>query len=83
MTWVEIMHYIVLFSILFGGGLVFYYVRLDSTMQLIVGVVTAIAYVLWGVIHHLIRKDFHVRIMVEYILMGAIAIIVLLTIIKT
>ena len=62
--------------------LAFFYVSPNSSQQLIVGVITSISYVLWGLIHHALQKDLHKRIVVEYILIGAIAIILLATILQ-
>ena len=78
----NIVHYMVLIAILAGGLGAFYYVSPDSTLQLTVGVVTAVAYVLWGLIHHAMQKDLHKKIVVEYILVGLIAIILLATILQ-
>ncbi len=83
MSWKDLMQYLVLVGILGGGLGVFYYVRPDTSLQFVVGVMTSIAYVFWGIIHHALKKDLHTRIMVEYVLMGAIAIVLLATILKT
>jgi len=72
----------VLMGILVGGLVVFYYVRPNISLQFIVGTITSAAYVIWGIIHHAIKKDLHARVVVEYILMGAIAIVLLATILK-
>ena len=57
-------HFFVLIAILTIGVLTF---------------ITAVAYVLWGFIHHAMRKDLHQKIVVEYLLIGAIAIVLLVT----
>lgn len=72
----------VLGLILLGGVGAFYYVSPNSSSQFTVGVVTSTAYILWGLIHHAMNKDLHQRIVVEYILIGAIAVVLLATIIK-
>lgn len=68
-----------LVSLLGGGVLAFYLVRPNVAAQLIVSITTAIAYVAWGIIHHAIEGDLHPKIVVEYVLIGAIAIVLLLT----
>jgi len=65
-----------------GGVAAFFYVSPNSSLQLAVGIITSIAYVLWGFIHHWLQKDLHKRIVVEYILIGAIAIILLATVLQ-
>ena len=72
-------HFLVLVAILAGGIFTFIYVRPNTTLQLFVGIITAVTYVLWGLIHHAIKKDLHRKIMVEYLLIGAIAIVLLVT----
>ena len=37
----------------------------------------ATTYVMWGVIHHLKRKDFHYKIALEYVLFALVAIMLL------
>jgi hypothetical protein len=75
--------HIVLGSILVGGLAAFYYVRPNESLQFITGTITSVAYVLWGIIHHALKKDLHGRVVIEYVLMGAIAIVLLATILKT
>ena len=83
MKWTDVTQYLVLGCILIGGVGVFYYVRANTDLQFIVGVMTAIAYVIWGWIYHAIKKDLHTRVVIEYMLMGAIAVVLLATILKT
>ena len=75
----SVFHFLVLAAILIIGIFTFIYVRPNTTLQLYIGIITAVAYVLWGFIHHAIRKDLHQKIMVEYLLIGAIAIVLLVT----
>jgi uncharacterized membrane protein len=75
-----IIHFLVLIAILGAGVLTFIVARPNTTMQLLIGIITAVAYVLWGLIHHTIQKDLHQKIVVEYLLIGAIAIVLLVTI---
>jgi hypothetical protein len=83
MRWTDISQYFVLGCILVGGLGGFYYVRPNTTLQFIIGVATSVAYVIWGIMYHAIKKDLHTRVMIEYILMGAIAIVLFATILKT
>jgi hypothetical protein len=78
----HIFHFIVLMAILAGGLGAFFYVSPNSTLQLTIGIITSVAYVLWGFIHHAMQKDLHKKIVVEYILVGLIAIILLATILQ-
>lgn len=73
-------HFLVLVILLAGGVSAFYIARSDVTLQLIVGITTAVLYILWGIIHHALLGDLHHKIMIEYMLIGAIAIVLLVTI---
>ncbi len=79
----KITNYIVLVIILALGVASFIYVRPDTTLQLIIGIATSLAYVCWGLIHHALNRDLHTKVVVEYVLIGAIAIVLLITIIGT
>ncbi len=76
----HITHFLVLFILLGVGIGTFFYVRPNVASQLFVGITTSIAYVIWGLVHHAIQKDLHPKIVVEYMLIGAIAIVLLVTI---
>lgn len=80
MKYSHIISYIVLVLILATGVGAFYFVRPNVTLQLIIAIITSVAYVLWGIIHHMIQKDLHHKIVIEYMLIGAIAIVLLVTI---
>lgn len=80
---ISFLHTIILLCIVLGGLAAFYFVRPNTSAQFIVGVATALAYVLWGFIHHALQKDLHMKVMIEYILIGAIAIVLLATVLKT
>jgi membrane protein implicated in regulation of membrane protease activity len=75
----SLVHFFILIMILAVGVLTFLSVRPNTSLQLFVGIVTAVAYVLWGLIHHAMRKDLHQKIVVEYLLIGTIAIVLLIT----
>ena len=77
------LNYAVLFLILCGGVLSFFWVRSNPALQLLIGIVTSISYVLWGILHHYMDHTLHKKIMVEYLLIGAIAIVLLATVIKS
>ena len=72
-------HFFILILMLAAGLVLFWYVRPNTSLQLLVGVATSIAYIIWGIMHHAIRKDLHQKVVVEYVLIGAIAIVLLIT----
>lgn len=71
-------HYLALFSILAFAVLLFFYFGYNRQAQEGIIVATAAAYVIWGIIHHLIDKDFHWRILIEYLVVASLAAILLL-----
>lgn len=75
-------HTLILFCIVAGGLMAFFYVQSNASLQLTVGVITSITYVLWGIIHHAIQKDLYSKVVIEYVLMAAIAIVLLATVLK-
>jgi hypothetical protein len=76
----QTIHIIVLFLILLSSLVSFYFARGNTHFQIIIGILTSIAYVVWGVVHHSIKRDLHRNIVIEYVLIGAIAIVLLLTV---
>lgn len=52
----------------------------NIVLQLGIGVATALSYVVWGILHHAGQGDLHPKIVVEYILIGAISIVLLITV---
>lgn len=76
----HVFHFFILIVILLLGITMFVYEQGNKPMQLLIGIVTSVAYSVWGIIHHMARKDLHKKIVVEYTLIGLIAIVLLLTI---
>lgn len=66
-------YYISLFAIL-GLGFMLVFVSTDRTVQIASLILTAFFYVLWGLIHHFVHHDLKAKIVVEYVLMGALGI---------
>lgn len=61
-------HYL-LYSIIFGGGLLFvFFTKGNANLQALFIILTAFLYFLWAMVHHYIHHEFHVRVVVEYIL---------------
>lgn len=69
----------VLMCILAGGAFTFWFAQGNMTLQFAVGVITAVAYVIWGIMHHMQKGDLHTRIVLEYVLVACIAVVLLAT----
>lgn len=73
----HVLHFIVLLLILAAGVGMFLAAQGNTGLRLMIGVVTSIAYVAWGIIHHTILGDLHRKVVIEYVFIGGIAIILL------
>jgi len=40
--------------------------------------VMAAVYVVWGIVHHQVKKEFHLRIILEYVLVAFVASVVMI-----
>jgi hypothetical protein len=74
-------HYILLFGILMAGfiGLVIF--SYDRNFQFAVATATSVAYVFWGIIHHLQHKDLHFEVVLEYVAVAILGLTVLFSLI--
>lgn len=70
-------HYLTLAVILGGGGLVFFFFAHSQQIQFWIGVIMALAYLLWGIVHHYLKKDLNWLIVVEYTLVAIFSIVVI------
>lgn len=75
-------HFIVLVLILVGGIASFMMLAGDVIAQQRIGIVTSIAYVVWGILHHAIHGDLHPKVVIEYMLVGAVAVLVLVNVLR-
>lgn len=78
----HLIYYLSLIVILFLGIYLIIQSSYNRNLQLLVVLVTALFYILWGIIHHLINHDLTPKIMVEYLLMGGFGAAVALFFIK-
>ena len=74
---VHIFHFLVLIFIIASGIGMFLFAKGNTTLQLMIGIVTSIAYIAWGIIHHCLQGDLHRKVVIEYVFIGAIAITLL------
>lgn len=73
----HLFHYLILFTIIFAGLAAFFSFRNYPMIQLLIGIVTSLSYVLWGIVHHIVDHDLSIKIIVEYLAVGIFAIILL------
>lgn len=70
-------YYISLTVVLTLGLILIFLTRPNIVSQALVILLTVIFYVVWGILHHLINHELSLRIVVEYILIGALGISIL------
>jgi hypothetical protein len=74
-------HFLSLIGILlasFAGLILFSY---DKYFQLSVAVAAAAAYVSWGVVHHILHKDFQVEILLEYLAVAILGLTIIFSLV--
>ena len=72
-----IYHYVSLFFLLTGGFILFFLTNGYPGQQFIIAVFVSALYVLWGIIHHYIKGDLHMRLVIEYSLIALLAIVLI------
>lgn len=73
------MYTIVLLGILAGGMILFWLSKGQTALQIAIGIVIASFYVVWGILRHREEGDLHPKVVIEYVLVAAIAVVLLLT----
>lgn len=74
-------HYLTLFGVIFAefAGLILF--SYDKHFQLSVSVASAASYVAWGVVHHILHKDFHLEIFFEYLAVAILGLTIIFSLI--
>lgn len=69
-------HYLVLASILTVGALTMAYFSGGFWINLALLSTTTVFYVMWGILHHYLIGDLHLRVVWEYLLMGILVMMI-------
>lgn len=72
----HMIHYLILFLIIIIGGIGFFW-QTDKTIKFLLAVMVAGGYVSWGIIHHYLEKNLSLKIVLEYLFMGILALVFL------
>lgn len=76
----HIQHYLPLLGI-FGAGVIGFYVfSYDRLFQFFIAVAVSLSYVTWGVVHHYLHEDFHLSILIEYLVIAILGLVVIFSI---
>lgn len=80
----DLKHYLALMAILSIGLGAFLYFSYNRAVQIGIVVALSASYVVWGIFHHSLKKELHLRIILEYIAVAAlVGIVVIFLLIRT
>jgi energy-converting hydrogenase Eha subunit H len=74
----KVKDYLLLFSILALGLGSFLYFGYSRPIQKLIVFLTSTGYVVWGIIHHALNRDLHLKVVMEYFLVALLASLTLL-----
>ena len=74
--------YLVLLSFLAFALFGFAYFGFDRRMQSVIIIASAFFYIFWGIIHHSLRKDFHFKVLLEYLVLAFFGAVLVLTLLQ-
>ena len=77
----QLPHYLALVGILLAGFVAFCLFSYDRVFQIAVAISLAVSYVVWGIVHHLIRRDFCLAVLIEYILVATLGLVIVFSLI--
>lgn len=78
---IHYMNFIMLILILSIGILLFWTFRFEKMAQMYVGILISVLYIGWGIVSHWLADDLHIKSVIEYLLVGVIAVTLINTII--
>lgn len=78
----EHMIYYVSLAIILGLSFLLAYNSPDRNFQIGIIIATTFFYVLWGILHHLMNHDLNMKIVIEYILIGAFGLVTIFFILR-
>jgi hypothetical protein len=67
------MFYVILVAMMLSGVGAVVFFNFNRVFQTVVVIILAMIYVLWGLVYHLFKKDFHLKVLWEYLLVAALA----------
>lgn len=69
------LHYFTLLCILLVGLWGILWFDYHPVTQLIIVVCLAVSYIIWGIVHHHVHRSLHPKIILEYVLVAALAVL--------
>lgn len=77
----DLQHYLPLLGILCATIFGFWLLSYDKLLQIALTFAASAAYLSWGIVHHFIHEDLHLSVVIEYLLVSALGLIIILSII--
>lgn len=74
-------HYFALIGIFAAGTVAFLIFSYDRLFQAAVAVSVAVAYVVWGIVHHAIHKDLYLSVVIEYLLVALLGLVLIFSLV--
>lgn len=74
-------HYFSLVGLMFAGFVGILYFSYDKSFQTAIAVSTALSYLAWGIIHHIIHKDLYFTVILEYLAIACLGLVIILSLI--
>ncbi|MBU3957183.1 hypothetical protein KKI19_02855 [Patescibacteria group bacterium] len=74
----DLKHYLALIAFLSIGLAFFLVFNYNRQIQTGISLVMAAGYVVWGIVHHTIKKELHPKIILEYVLVAIVASVVVI-----
>jgi len=72
----NLQHFLPLIGILGAGLLSFFLFSYDQKFQLAAMIATAAGYITWGIIHHKLKEDLSIDVILEYIFVAILGVVI-------
>jgi len=74
----DLKHYLALITFLSIGLALFLIFNYNRQIQVGIALAMAATYVIWGIVHHWVKKELHPRIISEYVIVAIVASVVMI-----
>ena len=70
----DFLYYLLLFVVLLSGFILFLFFATDPQFQMITVILTSFFYVGFALLHHYLKNDLSVKVVIEYVLIASLGI---------
>jgi hypothetical protein len=78
----HVLYYISLIAIFALGVILIFSAAPNKQLQMLIFVIMAVFYVIWGILHHLINHELSSKIVVEYMLIATLGVAIMFFLLK-